>query len=346
MSKNVDFDRIFGIGDDEQTQVALRTNYHRRLLSDVNRFVDAAEAPLGRPLDETRALLRTLEGKRLSPGMALAHVRLLELGEASQPIDRSALADAIDLLEHVLVTRPTAPAFTVDTLNGTERWEREFIAFCSLEMDKTVRYYDDPIEGERVAALSEDRLRHYRGVVSSVLGAIKTVAPRSYLDVVELISDLRIFTGTRLRGASSPSYFGAVFIREPEASSADDEWLWFADHLTHEASHHRLYIACADDTFVTEDRTIVSPVRSDPRPMSGVMHALWVETRLLQTFRALSSIQSDLPLKQKSLVDSYADGFGGLLRKCVTSIETNADVLTPVGRRLLDHCAGVSRSLS
>ncbi len=338
-----DFEQVFGIVEHENTQAELRVGYHRRLLADLRRFVEAAGLALGRDLGGLTSRLVSLDGQRLSPGMALAHIRLLDLASAPQPINENSLTSALELLEETLEQGVVSPRFRVDTVYMQDRWERDFVSFCMDEMDKSAPFYPSLSVRGRARTLPADRLAYCRSNIDSVLATLQRVVPSTYRDVTEFISELRIFEGSSLRGASSPSYFGAVLIREPNPDTVT--WLWFADHLTHEAAHHRLYIACGDDPLVATERTVTSPVRSDPRPLSGVMHALWVEARLVTTFRALAGVCESLPVRPDELEASLAE-FEHTLAACIATIEPHVQSLTPVGRRLLEHCSSVQMPMT
>lgn len=345
---------ILGQSENQTTQAQLRGLYHERLLGDLDAFAQGLETALERDLASVRAQLAALRGKRLSPALAYAHVGLAELADLPQPIEADQLTGALEKLETAL-EQPTREKFTVGTLTGAEAWERAFVGFCLAEGRAVAGHYPDPEQLATAEALPKDALERYQRTIASVLDALRRFAPSAARDIEEFISDLRVFRGRRLRGASAPSYFGAVLIREPDtadghrdgapgASTDDEAWLWFADHLTHEAAHHRLYLACADDPLVTENVLVTSPVRNDPRPLSGVVHALWVETRLVTTFRNLYANRHALPLAEHDALRARLDEFEHTHHSCHATVAASRAHLTMTGLSILEQCTLTSHA--
>jgi hypothetical protein len=99
---------------------------------------------------------------------------------------------------------------------------------------------------------------------------------RKFIGIVKTISIVKVSRMGELpyfSGADSDSW-GAIHTTEPA-----DEFV-FAETLTHEAAHHWLFLEeevaeLAEDTWAGNSLWI-SPWRSDPRPIGGVIHGVFV----------------------------------------------------------------------
>lgn len=68
-----------------------------------------------------------------------------------------------------------------------------------------------------------------------------------------------------------------------------------AESIVHEAAHLWLSrFELTGDLYIDADRKVASPLRPDPRPVSGLLHQIWVLTNLVPFYRDLSRL--DLPL--------------------------------------------------
>ncbi|WP_086665692.1 aKG-HExxH-type peptide beta-hydroxylase [Lentzea kentuckyensis] len=312
-------------------QQAIRVAYHARMLADLRDFAATTEDLLGLPAECSR-VLESLDGARLSPGLAHVHAEFsLLIGDQVYPEQLAAVYQELD----EVLREPVAAGLTVHSFTQDNLFHRRFRQFA-LEQEARSAEFDDPAHRvpAAIAPIPGAEFSRLREIIESVLATLKVAAPVAHDDITELVSDIGVFRGRPVRGASAPAFFGCVLVREADEDIAP--WIWFADHLTHEAAHHRLYTAIVDDPLVVDDRTVTSPVRKDPRPLSGVVHALYVETKLIDTFRRLQS--ADVPVSQAELADKLAE-FTLLHQQCVEVISEHRDALTQGGRDLLDYCA-------
>ena len=68
-----------------------------------------------------------------------------------------------------------------------------------------------------------------------------------------------------------------------------------AESIVHEAAHLWLSrFELTGDLYIDADRKVASPLRPDPRPVSGLLHQIWVLSNLVPFYRDLSRL--DLPL--------------------------------------------------
>jgi HEXXH motif-containing protein len=86
-------------------------------------------------------------------------------------------------------------------------------------------------------------------------------------------------------GASSFMLWGAVILN----ARAHETVLDMVQALAHESGHNLLFGLCADGPLVENDdvERYASPLRLDPRPMDGIVHATYVTARMHQAMRHL-----------------------------------------------------------
>jgi HEXXH motif-containing protein len=322
------FDDIYNL-DSSTVQITLRRNYHSRILADLCDYAATADRILG---GETAAGLEHLQGVRLSPGIAYAHARFSEL--VGHSVDVTDLNNVRLVLEQAL-DEPVAHQFTVSSFAPSTWWHGEFRRILvrqeeAAEVHDGEQRADNPVTLEPV---SQFALPAIRQTISSVLDTLQKVCPGAHADVTQLIADLVLFRGRPVGGASAPAFFGCVLVNEPAAGT--DPWIWFAEQLMHEAAHTRLFTMIVDDPLVLDDRIVASPVRTDPRPLSGVVHALYVEARLAEAFARLA--EADVPAARADVAKKLAE-VRDTHEQCVAVVAKNDDALTPGGKSLLNYC--------
>jgi len=86
-------------------------------------------------------------------------------------------------------------------------------------------------------------------------------------------------------GASCYMLWGSVLLNARGQTNVLDT----AQALAHESGHNLLFGLCASGPLVDnpDDELFASPLRTDPRPMDGVVHATYVVARMHQTLSRL-----------------------------------------------------------
>ena len=111
-----------------------------------------------------------------------------------------------------------------------------------------------------------------------------------------------------------------------------------AESIVHESAHQLLYAICeSHDLVIDNGAKIVTPLRSDPRPMIGLLHQVWVLYHLVQLYEfiALSSAETVARNRQKVLKrrdlhrEDFSIGYEQLIAR--------RDLLTPAGRAIVAH---------
>lgn len=141
------------------------------------------------------------------------------------------------------------------------------------------------------------------------LALIERCWPELYDEVACLTDHFTLIEGTPFIGGSAISCLGVSFFKL--LPSWTD--VCYADHIVHEAAHQRLHVefevepALENGAFVGS----ASPIRRDPRPLHGVLHATFVFLRLSSFL--LRVLQSEPTLEAERRLHRHALGlYAGL----------------------------------
>lgn len=164
----------------------------------------------------------------------------------------------------------------------TEAWE-------PLYIEHMRKYEPKDINGRStiVIPLLGDAILEHVEPINSAIELIQAVDPVIYKEYEELVSRIKLFDGRVLRGESGNSSFGAIFFRIPPKD--DDAVSYWIEHIVHEISHLKLEILSGYDEFFMNDpnERFKAPIRRDPRPMLGILHATFVLSRMVRVFNTL-----------------------------------------------------------
>jgi HEXXH motif-containing protein len=133
-------------------------------------------------------------------------------------------------------------------------------------------------------------------------------------------------------GASSFMLWGALVLN---ADSYQND-LDMVQVLAHESGHNLLFGLCADGSLIENDDSerYPSPVRRDPRPMDGIVHAAFVIARMHQAVRAL--LDSDaVEIPERADAQTVLTNLQRSFSQAMETIDEHA-ILTPLGRSVMD----------
>jgi hypothetical protein len=203
--------------------------------------------------------------------------------------------------------------------------------------DRFVRHLDDdPTSPLRVAAVSSEELARASDCLAETWLLIESAVPELGREIRALVRDVvfvasePVAGGPAFHGASTFYLWGALFLN----ARMHPDRVSMAEGLTHEAAHSLLLGYTLGAPLVENDASelFVSPLREDPRPMDGIVHATYVLARMhycierLLRARALNAAERDrleaMKLRRK------ADYLQGL-----EIVASNAR-FTPVGRSI------------
>lgn len=188
-----------------------------------------------------------------------------------------------------------------------------------------------PPQGDERAAVED---------VKEVLRRLRAVDPVTAAEFDAMVTDVVIMSSGVINGGTSFKAFGYLLLRQRQFRP---DWTNYLETLVHEAAHLYLYCLWSIDPIITADggRLYRSPLRSEPRPLSGIFHAMFVLARIIRSLSrfaqdpryaadvstmstAYNNARNSAPLRQK-----FEDAFA--------VVAENAE-LSPLGARLLDGC--------
>lgn len=114
---------------------------------------------------------------------------------------------------------------------------------------------------------------------------ISELEPAMWHEIEIYVSHIKLFLGKALESVTSPRYFGAIYLRLP--SQEEDPIAYYISTVLHETAHLHLFAMMSGDKLVlnTENELFASPLRKDKRPMTGILHATFVLSRMIRFFR-------------------------------------------------------------
>jgi HEXXH motif-containing protein len=225
------------------------------------------------------------------------------------------------ILEESAVHEHASDVVTVTSL-GTADWER----FAQVEGTKLSSL--EQKQNDTPCPVSAQDLARCERHIFEVLEVVAIVDGEIYAEILEHVDEIKLFNSTVTQGFSDTRTMGAVFIRPPHPSS--NTLLYFYEQLIHEMSHLQLHCVLSVDPLISGDRyrLATSPIRSDPRPLFGVLHATYVSAKLANAFFGLYQHNND----QATL--GY---LAQILDELVAGIDSlKESLLTPSGQALVD----------
>lgn len=151
--------------------------------------------------------------------------------------------------------------------------------------DRFVRMIDtDPNLSFAVLPPPGDVAVQYRQRIAAGLSLLEAGTPALAEEIVTLVGEVVIAVGPddakamTFDGASSFMLWGAILLN----ARGHNTVLEAVQALVHESGHNLLFGLCADGPLIENDDEPVytSPLRTDPRPMDGIVHATYVTARM------------------------------------------------------------------
>lgn len=165
--------------------------------------------------------------------------------------------------------RGPAPAVRHVGADGTERWTRwgvdNLASYATrIAVDNRLRLAAVPL-GER--------RRH----VDDALDVLAHVWPEAAQEFRYYVRAIVHVQGAMFGSASFDEVFGAVFVGDLYLVTVPAAF----EMVLHEGGHHALFLRSRFEPFVTNgDEMAQHPLRDDPRPISGTVHAAYVLGRM------------------------------------------------------------------
>ena len=257
----------------------LHCDYKFKLIRDLKNLTDYAENVLNKNYQPIKDKLGLLENKLtnqfLSPKLYSFFGKLCDfMDEGNVPEVLKIFSALQDAQEHEC-------SFSNQKIQIglLEEWERqifheEFVA--SYGADKLLP-----------SSSTKEELDVFKVHIDDTLKFIGEAEPVFLQEIGSLVSTVLLINSTsNMEGATSPRFFGAVYLSFPKHNLAEHPLLFLADSLVHEMSHLYLNTIMTYDPLVLNElnNQFSSPVRTELRPMIGVYHAAFVLSRVIRLF--------------------------------------------------------------
>lgn len=175
--------------------------------------------------------------------------------------------------------------------------------------------------------------------VTAALDLIETYDTALHREITTLCTDIQLVVDTsahpdKVVSFSDDSVPGALYV-SPVAGGTLVDVVDLADSVIHEHRHQKLYLLSREVDLVAADRPLVkSPWRAEPRPPSGVLHAVFVFVELRSFWTWISE---DAQGERRARAAREVAAIGERLREGIAVLE--AVSLTPAGERLVEALA-------
>lgn len=198
----------------------------------------------------------------------------------------------------------------------------------------------DPAQRSDLRAPAPDAFARAETRVAEALALIDTALPPLRAEIDAVLREIMVVGDGP--GAVAPFYaassfyiWGGIGLAPRNHRSVHD----LAETLVHEAAHLLLYLLTADEPAARNPKAARyrSPLRADPRPMDGVIHAVFVIAREIMLDRALaaaSTVAGDI----RSAAREAAASKELIFRAGLETVRRDA-ALTETGRALIDDAS-------
>ncbi|WLQ42131.1 HEXXH motif-containing putative peptide modification protein [Streptomyces laculatispora] len=193
-----------------------------------------------------------------------------------------------------------------------------------------------------------------RDVMEAALGLLERVWPQSAAELRETVVEVALLGGAAIDGFTDFAVHGAVLVNRSRLQGSQDGVpgvVRCVEALVHEGAHTRCNAAAVAEPFLLPDGAgriradqggpvlVATPLRADPRPLTGLFQQTVVLARSVLLYRALAG--EPFPAPGPAAVGArYAKLLDGA-RQAVRTLAAHTDSLTPHGRTVLAECAAV-----
>jgi len=311
----------------------LKTDMDRRLVSSLLSLLGVAERSFACDFPDARIALEHLRTS-IATGVLLAeyayalHHRLRSEMEAQN-------AEAVYL---AISKIPTIKFFRDEHHSRITAMECEcFSSFAESLVFETIsseynNTYEYSFDGKKPES---QNFQQTKSVLDEVLRRIRYLDQPTLEEFRFYVANLSLFRSGFINAGTTFQAFGRLYLA---CLRTDQDWTTYLEHVVHETAHHHLFAVWSQHSMIENeaDGFYKSPLRIEPRPLSGIFHAMFV---LGRTIRAINIFkQSEYAKEVSTMRTQYnnAKNPASFERKFVdaaTVIETHA-ILTPIGQAI------------
>jgi hypothetical protein len=280
-------------------------------------------------LDSVIDRLESLDvSRRFSPGLYVHHSELVGAMNAGNPGQTVHELGKLMKFDESDIYRSRSGLAVKSAL--TEPWEDYAIPVAKGSTPKT----------SFVFPISDEQRDEFASEVQEALSFIENADEGLRAEIDEYATTLRLFNGHNIIGATSPKFYGNIYLQRPDESYTYEERIaFFIEHIVHEGSHlHASALEIHDELVLNSpDERFTAPIRPDARPMSGIFHATFVLSRITRVFRRLSE-KTDI-----NVFEDYYERAETEYRHGYDNVVEHGD-LTPMGEQIAEEFEAVARN--
>ncbi len=248
-----------------------------RLAESLRYIMDRAEGHVTVPTAAMNGFLARLARGPVSPLVFGTYCDLV------LALDADALDEAEALLKEIASAGNAPPELRIIELGdtATDRTANRYLRLVDTDVDLPFSIFP-PSRADAAVV---------RALIAQAFALMDAGNPGLAAEVRTIIREIVLAAGSddpstaQFDGVSSFLLWGATVLEVRSYKSA----IQMVQTLAHESGHNLLFGLCADGPLHQNDehQRYVSPLRVDPRPMDGIIHATYVTARMHQSVQRL-----------------------------------------------------------
>jgi hypothetical protein len=300
-------------------------------------LLQQAEQVIGYQFTRSNARLaeirnRVITGKCRLNGFAYAlHTMIVD------QMRNQRVREVVALLRHIPDAKLTMNSTTTISYGDAAKRKIEQQAFT----DVIARDYDSAYSKRFDAAAPATRdFKLAAKTVEAVLRRLQHEDSETNGEIAHYVSHIVIIKSEHINAGTCFKAFGLLYLT---ILRPNQDWTCYLENIVHEAGHHHLFALWTLDPILRPDggQLYRSPLRTEPRPMSGIFHAMFVLARTIRVLRLFR----DTP-KYSKAIDGMTTGYNQAKNPatleekfddCCRTIQNNAR-LTPIGAEVFASC--------
>ncbi|STX52637.1 HEXXH motif domain [Legionella busanensis] len=300
----------------------LHTAYQDKFIHSLKEIIDYADKMLGndyQSLLNRIAIIESQSPKFISPRLYSSYFKLLKAMQN----------DDVTLVKQIISALKTEDyAWSMQemqvNLGLQESWEKQI-----FYEEVCVAFGSDKLQASTPLS---SQLEQFQADVQEAIKLIIAADFKFATEIETLVSTLFLVESKVSVGATSPMFFGAIYLSLPKSHIENSTMLFLIEHLVHETSHLFLNTILAYDPLILNEPTelFCSPIRTDLRPLLGIYHATFVLSRVIRIFKQIKHLS--FYFKQKTLEDAISS----LTKKYERAYQTTNQQasFTPLGKQI------------
>lgn len=324
---------------DAELALELRTIANDKLLASLRYLLDVSAA-LGLHRERAQQHLSLVDTSGRLGGMY--HVVHDTLVRSIRSRDVRAAQQALDVLCE-LNTGRGGQQVSVGGLKDCKYPRDAYTFYVDAVSRSYFRTYGTELE---IQPSNGDELMNAVRAAIAAIERMEVVDPDSYREMLIYVSDVFVVHSMTMNAATSICALGIIRISHLKLGQT---WSRYFENLVHETGHQHLnHVFLVDKLVDNEDSGLYSsPLRREPRPLSGILHALFVLARTIRAQRCLMS-HPTYDHARDQINSAYnnsgnAASFEAKLADCWMILAQHAK-LTEVGSRLVTNVMDMAAS--